>query len=384
MTIDFFKHLLPRSEAWSLVQVKRLRDLFQGLVGSKDDFVDFMDGVWADMFPATTRELTAWEQALGIFQLDLSEADRRTRLDGLWKATGGQSPRYIQDTLQGAGFNVYIHEWWETNILTDGDMEASGTAAWTAFDGATLSKEAVNPWAGSQVLRITDTNLGSARQSVLVFSDKYRAHGFARGDGSSAPIVRSSGASAAWTGTSSTAWQEFDVEFTAYGGTFVLEKDAVSGYVDFDSVMVETVPRTSPPTVRDPFAALNSYTLGCGDPEMECGEPLAECGGTTAWTGSVLVNKLYKKYTSERILYPIPQDPDEWPYILYVGGEIFPDQAIVASSRMDELEDLLLKICPMQLWIILLVSFQSTIIEDATGNDVIEDATGNLLIEVAG
>ena len=26
---------------------------------------------------------------------------------------GGQDPRYIQDTLQAAGFDVYIHEWWE-------------------------------------------------------------------------------------------------------------------------------------------------------------------------------------------------------------------------------------------------------------------------------
>ena len=42
----------------------------------------------------------------------LTEQERRDRLDASWKATGGQSPRYIQDTLQAAGFDVYVHEWW--------------------------------------------------------------------------------------------------------------------------------------------------------------------------------------------------------------------------------------------------------------------------------
>lgn len=409
MTIDFFKHLLPRAEAWSLVQAKQLRDFFQGLVGSKDDLVSFMDDVWADLFPATTRELTAWEQAFGIFKLSLSEAERRTRLDGLWKATGGQSPRYIQDTLQNAGFDAYVHEWWETNLLVDGNMEASGTGAWSAGDGASLSKETISPRGGTQVLRITDVNLGNARQSVLIFGDTYRAYGFARGDGGSAPIVRSAGSSAAWTGTTSTAWQEFDVQFLATGGQFILEKDAVSGYVDFDSVTVETVPRTSPPTVRNPYTALGAFVLGCGDPEMECGEPLAACGSTTPQNGYMLVNKIYTTRTGytclcgealmecgeataacgentgvifERVDYPVPSDPNQWPYILYIGGETFPDQAIIASNRIEEFEDLLLKICPAQLWIALLVSYQATIIEDATGFDVIEDASGDLLIEV--
>jgi len=31
----------------------------------------------------------------------------------LGKNWGGQSPRYIQDTLRNAGFDVYVHEWWE-------------------------------------------------------------------------------------------------------------------------------------------------------------------------------------------------------------------------------------------------------------------------------
>jgi hypothetical protein len=281
--VDFFMHLLPRGAAWLLTPIgKSLRRFWEALAYTRDDFVSFMDDVWADMFPATTRELTAWEQAFGIFKLDLSDADRRTRLDGLWKATGGQSPRYIQDTLQSSGFNAYVHEWWE-------------------------------------------------------------------------------------------------------------------------------LPATDPPVARVPFTALGASVLGCGDPEMECGEPLAECGSTTEQLGYMLVNKLYTTRTDltclcgeaimecgeplaecgqntgiifDRVTYPVPQDPNQWPYILYIGGATFPDQAIIASNRIEEFEDLLLKICPAQLWIALLVSYQATIIEDATGFDVIEDASSDLLIEV--
>jgi hypothetical protein len=280
--VNFFMHLLPRGAAWFLTPTgKALRRFWEALAEVRDSAVDYMDDVWADMFPSTTRELTAWEQAFGIFRLDLTDAERRTRLDGLWKATGGQSPRYIQDTLQNSGFDAYVHEWWQ-------------------------------------------------------------------------------------------------------------------------------LPATDPPVARNPYTALGAFVLGCGDPEMECGEPLAECGSTTPQNGYMLVNKIYTTRTDytclcgealmecgeatavcgentgvifERVDYPVPSDPNQWPYILYIGGATFPDQAVIASSRMEEFEDLLLKICPAQLWIALLVDYRAVIIEDETGFFVIEDETGFQLIE---
>jgi hypothetical protein len=37
----------------------------------------------------------------------------RLALAAEWAANGGQSPGYIQGVLQTAGFDVYVHDWWE-------------------------------------------------------------------------------------------------------------------------------------------------------------------------------------------------------------------------------------------------------------------------------
>lgn len=282
--IGFFLHLLPRAHAWTLTKVsKRLHKFWEALTCAKDDFVAHVDQIWLDMFPAYTRELSAWEAVFGLYRLDLTEAERRQRLSGLWAATGGQSPRYIQDTLQAAGFDVYVHEWWD-------------------------------------------------------------------------------------------------------------------------------LPLTDPPVVRNPFLSLGGVQPGCSDPFAECGEPIMECGNFTgAGSGYMLVNKLYTARTFytclcgeasmecgepdaqcgensgviyERVNYPIPSDPDQWPYIIYIGGETFGDFATVSASRFDELEDLILKIVPAHLWVGMLVDFINYLVEDFTLNNVIDDFTSDDLIEV--
>jgi len=108
-----FKHLLPQARAWQLTINKQLKQFFEGLtVALIDDTRTFLDEIFQDIDPAETRELDTWETQFGLPNTSLSEADRRNRLDAAWKATGGQSPRYIQDTLQDNGFDVYVHEWW--------------------------------------------------------------------------------------------------------------------------------------------------------------------------------------------------------------------------------------------------------------------------------
>lgn len=106
-----FEHLLPRSAAWRLTITKTLRKFFDGLTAEPENARDFVDEVYRDAFPATTRELEEWESQFGIYPLG-NEAARRLTLAAHWSAQGGQSPRYIQDTLQAAGFPLYIHEWW--------------------------------------------------------------------------------------------------------------------------------------------------------------------------------------------------------------------------------------------------------------------------------
>ncbi len=111
--MSFFRmiqHLLPRAAAWRTTAAKTLRNFFEGLSGAPEDFRGFIDDVYGDVFPETTRELAQWEEQFGIVANPV-EATRRLNLAAEWAAGGGQSPRYIQDVLQTAGFDVYVHEW---------------------------------------------------------------------------------------------------------------------------------------------------------------------------------------------------------------------------------------------------------------------------------
>ncbi len=111
--LRIFKHLLPNARAWRITVDKRLRQFFAGLSGVGDEVKTFFDGVWLDIFPETTRELDAWDKQFGLRDTGLTEQQRRDRLEATWKALGGQDPKYIQDTLQANGFDVYVYEWWE-------------------------------------------------------------------------------------------------------------------------------------------------------------------------------------------------------------------------------------------------------------------------------
>jgi hypothetical protein len=111
--LNIFKHLLPLAQAWSIIVDKTLRRFFEGLTGVGADTKTFHDGIFEDIDPQKTRELAEWENQFALASTGLTEQERRDRLEATWKALGGQSPRYIQDTLQAAGFDVYVHEWWE-------------------------------------------------------------------------------------------------------------------------------------------------------------------------------------------------------------------------------------------------------------------------------
>lgn len=114
MFLPIFKHLLPNARAWRLTVDKKLRQFFNGLTGIGEDARTFIDEIWLDIFPQTTRELDSWNTQWGLRDTGITEQQLRDRLDATWKAVGGQDPRYIQDTLQANGFDVFVHEWWET------------------------------------------------------------------------------------------------------------------------------------------------------------------------------------------------------------------------------------------------------------------------------
>jgi hypothetical protein len=105
------QHLLPDATAWRLTIGRTLRRFFEGLAEAPADARAFIDAVFDDAFPATSRELAVWEAQFGLSALTL-DADRRSQIGAAWSAQGGQSPSYIQAVLRAAGFDVYVHEWW--------------------------------------------------------------------------------------------------------------------------------------------------------------------------------------------------------------------------------------------------------------------------------
>lgn len=105
--------LLPDALPWRIVAEKQLRKFFEGLAETPEDVKEFADEVLLDAFPETTRQLSEWERQFGLRQGTSDEA-RRLAIDTAWKSTGGQSPRYLQDILRAAGFDVYVHEWWSS------------------------------------------------------------------------------------------------------------------------------------------------------------------------------------------------------------------------------------------------------------------------------
>jgi hypothetical protein len=111
------RSLFPRSFAWNLVYERTLVQFVRGLVhGGLDPAQRNFDAIWDELDPKTTSlaRLADWERQFALGNASsLTEQERRDRLAAAWAAVGGQSPGYITDTLQAAGFPVYTHEWWD-------------------------------------------------------------------------------------------------------------------------------------------------------------------------------------------------------------------------------------------------------------------------------
>lgn len=242
--IKLFQHLVPRALAWRTTVDTTLRRYLEGLAGMPADVREFVDLVYQDLFPSTTRELPTWEPQFALLATG-SEDDRRNRLAAAWRATGGQSPDYIQQRLHDAGFTtVFVYEWWETG------------PPYVARDPR---------------LYTTPPLVGT-----------YQCEG-------------------------STPWECFD---------------------------------TGP------------------------GDPLApHCDAFLANEPGYLVNL----DLTRRAPPPVPDDPTRWPYFLYFAGEVFPELAPIPAERFDELKELLLRICPAQQWLVLMVDPLSELEIDGFG-----------------
>jgi hypothetical protein len=259
------RHLLPRAKAWSITIGKRLRQFFQGLGNGLNGFRNFVDLIWLDIFPDTTRELTAWEIQFGIIDDGtLTEADRRIRLNTAWKLHKINTREQVEAVLQDAGFNVYVHEWW-----------VPGTEAAIGVYGAATPR---NP---NQYIFGNRVDCGEA--------------------------------------------------LAACGEALAACGETLSGNVGYTLV--------------------NKISIISRDIIPGCGEALAACGEETAVCG------YYEIFIETRKVYPIPDSSIYWPYFIYIGGETFGDFVNIDTDRREELENLLLKICPTQQWIGMLILY---------------------------
>jgi hypothetical protein len=112
----------------------------------------------------------------------------------------------------------------------------------------------------------------------------------------------------------------------------------------------------SPYVARDPRDYTNQPLVGtvqCGELEAQCGEPNAQCNRFLANEVYYLVNRNLTNVAPP----PVPDDATKWPYFLYWGGETFPNPAPIPSARRAEFEELLLKICPAQQWLVTIVQY---------------------------
>ena len=118
-----FKLLSPRSNAFLLFIQKKFTKFIEGLTALPADFRQYIDEIWLDIFPDTTRSIELWEKQWGIITPALDIETRRANVDTLWKLSGGQDQPYIEATLRAAGFDVYVHE---NNPPVDPDNFLSG------------------------------------------------------------------------------------------------------------------------------------------------------------------------------------------------------------------------------------------------------------------
>jgi hypothetical protein len=140
------QHLLPRALAWRTTINTALRRYLLGLGRFAQDVRQFIDLVYLDLFPPTTRELDRWATQFALSPGD--DTARRLALAGAWRARGGQSPDYLQQVIHAAGFTtVFIHEWWESTdpfVARDprdyteppiiGEYQCEGSDPWECFD----------------------------------------------------------------------------------------------------------------------------------------------------------------------------------------------------------------------------------------------------------
>jgi hypothetical protein len=231
MGLKPFSRGAPSGHAWKNLPSSILKKVFGVFDTELREAASLIDVVAKDAFADTTNQLDTWEREFGL-RTPATELERRQQLDFTLRSDGGQSLEFIQDTLQAAGFNVWVHSCWVSE----------------------------NPF-----------------------------------------------------------------------------------------------------VVKDPRAYIDPPEYGtelCTD-NVDWNQP--QCTDTPAWgqaqaNGIVGGTNYFDNITlQDNYLPPVPDDPDAWPFFLYIGGQVFPQYAQIDMDRYDELRRLICKHRPLRHWIVLMV-----------------------------
>jgi hypothetical protein len=166
------------------------------------------DNVYAIYSEAAIYKLQFWDKAVSLSEMqDIIEND------------------IIQEiSPKKALINYPMRSWYYKNtgtqLLVDGDMELAGRANWADLR-CSLAKVG-NPYSGTQCLEITATaGTPAASQNILVVGYRYRVTGKCKSDGTAIPAVDDY-VNYYWFGTTSTNWQDINLEFVAANTNFAI------------------------------------------------------------------------------------------------------------------------------------------------------------------
>jgi hypothetical protein len=107
---NLFKYLFPKSKNFNLFIQKNITKFVEGLTAIPDDFRSYIDNIYFDLLPDTTRSIELWESQFGITGKKNGLTSRRLAVANRWSMKGGQSAKYLETSLRNAGFDVYVHE----------------------------------------------------------------------------------------------------------------------------------------------------------------------------------------------------------------------------------------------------------------------------------
>jgi hypothetical protein len=160
--------------------------------------------------------------------------NRNVRPNVVWYGYGGES---LDNAIrQGLALGP--------ELLTDGDMEAAGTAAWGST-GLTLTKDTTIKYSGAQSMKCAKSAAGTGSlysNDTITIGKVYCISGQVKSDGTSKGRISQLGVSA-FDSTTGGSWESFsvDVVATVVQPLFQTVDGTTGNFVHWDNISIKEV-----------------------------------------------------------------------------------------------------------------------------------------------